>query len=544
VKEYLYKLFNDISLKLEYLKESELVFSEPNIKEHGDISFAGAMKIAKTIKKNPLDIANEIKTEIEKNNISEVFEKIEIAKPGFINFFFKKEFIGKSLLPVLMKSENFGKLDKYYGKTALVEFVSANPTGPLTVGHGRNAVYGDTVANLLSMVGYKVYREYYFNNAGRQMRTLGDSVRIRYLQELGQNIDFPEDYYQGEYIKEIAQKLKLEYNDTLIDEPAEGIFKEIAEREIFKDIDKTLNRLGIKFDFYFNENSLYENGKIKELLEIFAQKNMSYEKDAAIWLKLSELGNEQDKVIVKSTGEPTYRLPDIAYHIDKIKRNYDLIVDVFGSDHNATYPDVLAALKGLGYDISKIKVLIHQFVTIFRDGEIVKMSTRRANYITLDELIDEVGADVVRYFFNMRSITSHLNFDLNLAKKQSEENPVFYVQYAHARICSILRAIEKENIQPSVDNLSLLITEEEQDLIKKILKFEDEVLSAAESFETHRITAYLEDLCSSFHKFYTFRRILGSEKKLAEARAALCLAVKHTIENGLGILGVSAPEKM
>lgn len=544
MKNYLIDLFNRAAHELTYLKEIELKFTQPNIKEHGDLSFSECMKLAKSLKKNPLDIANEIKSAIEKYSDSKVIDKIEIARPGFINFFFTKEYTASLIQDIIEKKDNFGKSNKYAGKTALVEFVSANPTGPLTVGHGRNAVYGDTVANLLEMAGYKVFREYYFNNAGRQMRTLGDSVRIRYLQELGHKIDFPEDYYQGDYIKEIALKLKLEYGDTLVNEPAEGIFKEVAEREIFKDINKTLERLGIKFDYYFNENSLYENGKIKELLDIFSQKNLSYEKDGAVWLKLSQLGNEADKVIVKSTGEPTYRLPDMAYHIDKLNRNYDLLVDIFGSDHNATYPDVLAALKGLGYDISKIKVLIHQFVTIYKDGEIVKMSTRRANYVTLDELIDEVGSDVVRYFFNMRSISSHLNFDLNLAKKQSEENPVFYVQYAHARICSILRTIERENIYPSTANLSLLTSEEEQDLIKKALQFEEIILGAAESFETHRITAYLEELCAAFHKFYTFKRILGSEKDVAQARAALCLAIKYVVANGLKALGVSAPERM
>jgi arginyl-tRNA synthetase len=310
------------------------------------------------------------------------------------------------------------------------------------------------------------------------------------------------------------------------------------------EINQTLKRLDIVFDNYFNEHSLYEEGRIKNLLELFKQKNLSYEKDGAVWFKFSELGNEQDKVIVKSTGEPTYRLPDITYHITKFERGYDLIVDLFGSDHNATYPDVMAALKALGYDTDKVKVLIHQFVTIMQGGEIVKMSTRKANYITLDELIDEVGADVVRYFFNMRSITSHLNFDIDLAKKQSDENPVFYLQYAHARISSILRMTKEEGLEMSTKNLHLLETDEEQRLLKKLYQYPDEVMLSAENYEPHRICVYLEELAALFHKFYTVCRVIGSPKDLAEARIALIVATKTVLKNGLSLLGVSAPDRM
>ncbi|NMB82021.1 MAG: arginine--tRNA ligase, partial [Ignavibacteria bacterium] len=291
-------------------------------------------------------------------------------------------------------------------------------------------------------------------------------------------------------------------------------------------------------------HTLYEDKKIEHLLDEFKQKNLSYDKDVATWLKLSELGNEADKVIVKSTGEPTYRLPDIAYHITKFERGYDLMVDLFGSDHNAPYPDVLAGLRALGFDSNKIKVLIHQFVTIMQKGEIVKMSTRKANYITLDELIDEVGPDVVRYFFIMRSMSSHLNFDLDLAKKQSDENPVFYLQYAHARIASILRMAKDENLEGSLSHINLLTTPEEQNLLKKLYEFPEEVIYSAENFEPHKISGYLEELASLFHKFYTVCRIIGSEKNLAEARITLISAVQRVLKNGLTILGLSAPEKM
>jgi arginyl-tRNA synthetase len=542
LKKYLNEIFSSLSEKLNYLKSVNINFNIPNIASHGDLSTNIAMLLTKQLKKNPREIANEIisNLEFDKTKIS----KVEIAGPGFINFQFTPAFVTIIVKDIIDAKENYGRGEKYKGKRAMVEFVSANPTGPLTVGHGRNAVFGDTVANMLEWIGYKVDREYYFNNAGRQMRVLGDSVRLRYLELLGKEIQFPDDYYQGEYIKDIAAGLKEKFADNLIEEPAEGKFKEAAEKEIFADIDKTLARLKIKFQNYFNENSLYDDGKIKELLDLFKEKNLSYEKEGAVWLKFEELGNEQDKVIVKSSGEPTYRLPDIAYHITKFERGYDLMIDIFGSDHNATYPDVLAGIKALGYNSEKVKVLIHQFVTIMDKGEVVKMSTRKANFITLDELIDEVGSDVVRYFFNMRSISSHLNFDLEIAKKHSDENPVFYLQYAHARISSILKMTDGENLESSTENLRLLNTEEEQNLLKKLHQFEEEILYNAENFESHRITAYLEELAALFHRFYTQCRIIGSEKKLAEARIALCIATQIVLRNGLKILGVDAPDRM
>jgi arginyl-tRNA synthetase len=542
LKEYLISVFEEAAKKLPYLKDISKSFEIPKIETHGDFSCNAAMLLTKQLKKKPRDIAQEIINALEIK--PEVISKVEIAGPGFINFFFQPAFIAEIIKEIRKEKDNYGKSDDFKSKKANVEFVSANPTGPLTVGHGRNAVFGDTIANLLEWVGYEVDREYYFNNAGRQMRVLGDSVKYRYLDLLGEKIKFPEDYYQGGYIKDIAKSLYDEYGNKLKDESPEGIFKEKAEKEIFNDIKKTLSNLKIVHKIFYNENLLYEEGRIKDVLETFKEKNLSYEKDGATWLKLSELGNEQDKVIVKSTGEPTYRLPDIAYHEIKFERGYDLMIDLFGSDHNATYPDVLAGLKALGYDSDKVKVLIHQFVTILENGEVVKMSTRKANYITLDELTDEVGPDVVRYFFNMRNITTHMNFDLTLAKKQSDENPVFYLQYAHARICSILKMVEKEELTVSEENLNLLIAPEEQQLLRKLHQFKNEIYLSAHFYETHRVCSYLEELAAAFHKFYTFCRILGTEKKLAEARISLAEATKVVIKNGLSILGVSAPERM
>ena len=542
MKEYLYTAFKNAATIIPELAEISISFDVPKSPEHGDLSSNAAMLLSKKLKKNPRLIAQEIINALNLDKLT--IEKTDIAGPGFINFFFTKTATAEILKDILKQGDNYGKSDKYSGKKANVEFVSANPTGPLTVGHGRGAIIGDTVANLLESVGYEVDREYYFNNAGRQMRVLGDSVKLRYLELLGENIEFPKDYYQGEYIKDIAKSLVDKFGDKLKENDAEAVFKETAEREIFIDIKKTLDTLGVHHKIFFNENSLYEEGKITELLRSFKENNLSYEKDGAVWLKLSELGQNEDKVIVKNTGEPTYRLPDIAYHIEKIKRGYDLLVDLFGSDHNATYPDVMAGITALGYDSLKVKVLIHQFVTIMEGGEAVKMSTRKANFITLDELTDEVGKDVVRYFFNMRNISSHMIFDLALAKKQSDENPVFYLQYAHARICSIMREVKRESLETSVDNLGLLVNEHEQNLLKVLHNFKEKLLYSAENFEAHLLCNYLEELAAAYHRFHRFCRILGTEKNLAEARLALAVATKTVLKIGLTVLGVSAPEKM
>ena len=542
MKNYLENIFRHLSHRLDFIEGEEVSFTYVDNPKFGDLSTNIAMKLSGKLKKNPRVIAQEIIDNIEFD--PQVISKIEVAGNGFINFTFAQNFLANVIKTIHEEKDEFGRSKKYLGKNAQVEFVSANPTGPLTVGHGRNAVIGDTVANMLEFIGYNVSREYYFNDAGRQMRILGDSVKIRYRQLLGESVEFPEDYYQGEYIKDIASDLVKEYGNKLLDEDPEGIFKQRAKDAIFLDIQNALARLNIFMDSFYNEHSLYTEGRIENLIKILKEKNLVYEKDNAIWLKLSELGNEQDKVIIKSTGEPTYRLPDIAYHITKFERNYDLIVDLFGSDHNATYPDVLATCKSLGYDTDKVRVLIHQFVTIMDKGEVVKMSTRKANYITLDELTTQVSADVARYFFNMRSMTSHLNFDLDLAKKQTDENPVFYLQYAHARISSILRMVKEQNISSSFSNLNLLNSKSEIALLKTLNRFSDEMLYAAEQYEPHRVCAYLEDLASKFHAFYNECRIIGSEKNLAEARIALIVAVKIVLNNGLRLLKINAPERM
>lgn len=518
-------------------------FEKPRLTEHGDLTTNVAMVLGKRLGKNPRQLAEEILTHLDLD--ATLVDRAEVAGPGFINFHFTEKFYLEQIAQILARTSSYGRLNTGAGQKAQVEFVSANPTGPLTVGHGRNAVYGDTVANLLAWTGYDVVREYYFNNAGRQMRILGDSVRLRYLELLGEEKEFPEDYYQGAYIKDIARKLFEEEGDALRDESADGVFKRRAEEEIFADIKKTLKRIGIEFDVFYNENTLYETKKVEEIIAELRAKGIAYDKDGAVWFKATEFGGDKDKVIVKSSGEPTYRLPDIAYHREKFRRGFDLMIDILGADHIATYPDVLAGLQALGHDTKRVKVLIHQFVTVVQDGEVVKMSTRKANFITLDELIDEAGADVVRYFFLMRSVGSHLNFDLTLAKEQSDENPVYYLQYAHARIASIIRFAEAEGIVTGQKpDLALLKEPGELALVKKLVDFPDIVESCATTFEPHRLAEYLHDTAGLFHRFYHEHRVVTEDRKLSSARIALCMATKTILANGLGILGISAPGKM
>lgn len=542
IESYLKKQINACLKELNY-PIVPYQFDRPKLEQHGDLSVNVAMLLAQELARPPRRVAQTIKENLELD--TKLISRVEIAGPGFINFFFSPALFHRETVEILNLKDNYGRFETFRGKKAQVEFVSANPTGPLTVGHGRQGVLGDTVANLLQWVGYTVIREYYFNNAGRQMRVLADSVRLRYLELLGQKIDFPDDYYQGEYIRDIARKILDLHGDALKDSENLETFKKVAEEEIFRDIKDTLRRIQIQFDVFFNELDLYESGEIEEVVRLLKEKGFAYEKDGALWFKATEFGLDKDRVIIKSTGEPTYRLPDIAYHRNKLERGFDLIVDLFGADHIATYPDVLAGLQALGYDVSRIKVLIHQFVTLYAGKEKLKMSTRRANFVTLDELIDEVGPDATRWFFLMRSMQSHLNFDLSLAKTQSEENPVYYNQYAHARICSILRKAEEKNIRlASPAPLHRLQEKAEFDLMRKLMDFPRIVWRSATEYQPHLLTEYLSEVSTAFHKFYTECWVIGGDVELTQARLALCVATKTVLANGFAIIGVHAPERM
>ncbi len=544
MKTYLETLLADALQKIAGSDiEAEIKIENPRDPSHGDAASNLAMTLAGKLRKPPRKIAEELVEAIEKND--SYLKSVEIAGPGFINFRFSDNWLYLQLDEILKEKETFGKSDYYSGKKMLVEFVSANPTGPLTVGHGRNAVLGDTIARLMEWSGAEVEREYYFNNAGRQMRVLGESVKIRYLQLLGESIELEEDYYQGEYIRDIAKSLLDEHGDALKSRKSgDPVFKEAAEKAIFEDIRQTLGRMNIEMDTFFNEYSLYEDGSIDNVVANLREKGLVYDSDGAVWFKTTEFGKEKDTVLIKSTGEPTYRLPDIAYHINKLDRGYDLCIDIFGADHIATYPDVVSAVKSLGYDENRIDVQVYQFVTIVQDGKPYKMSTRKANFVTLDELMDEVGSDVTRFFFLMRAPGTHLEFDIAAAKESGEKNPVFYLQYAHARIHSILRKAAEEYNPTDPPNLSLLTHESEIAIIKQMLQFPDALNLSARFREPHRLITYLNELAALFHRFYHDCRILGEAEDLANARIALLNALVSILANGLHVLGISAPDKM
>jgi arginyl-tRNA synthetase len=406
----------------------------PRHEGQGDFSTNLALVVAGVEKRNPREVAAHLAAMFPPAD--DLVERVEVAGPGFVNFFLRDRVWSSVVPPVCAQGDRFGLENVGGGMKVMVEFVSANPTGPLSIGHGRNAILGDAIARLLEAVGYDVTREYYFNDAGRQMRVLGESTRARYLELLGLESSFPEDGYQGDYIYDIARSLIDEAGDSLKDADV-MFFKDRAQAAIFENINTTLNNIDVRFDTYFNEHTLYEKGLVDQVVADLREKDLVYEKDGATWFRSTLFGQDQDRVIIKSTGEPTYRLPDIAYHREKFRRGFEWMIDIFGSDHIATVPDVLAGIRALGYDDSKVRVVLHQFVTLLKDGKQVKMSTRKATFITVDELLEEVGADVLRFFYLMRKSDSQLEFDLDLAKKQSQENPVYYVQYAHARLCSI-----------------------------------------------------------------------------------------------------------
>ena len=525
--------------KLDYnIDNINISVSVPKNKKFGDLSTNIAFIISKKLNLPTMEVATTISNKLESSNI---FKEINIAEPGFINFKINPSAIVDNIKDILDSGSNYGKNTSFENKTVLVEFVSANPTGPLTVGHGRGAILGDILSNIFQWNGYKVTREYYYNNAGRQMRILGESVKSRYFEILDKNkkIDFPENGYLGDYIKDIAKEIIK--TDSNIDINEVDIFKDVAEKYIFKDINNTLKNLGITFDLFFNENTLYENKSIYKIIDKLKSKGLIYEKDGATWFEGTKVGRENDRVLIKKTGEPTYRLPDMAYHINKLDRKYDLCIDIFGADHMDAYPDVLEVVKQLDYDQNRIKVLIHQFISILKNNKQVKMSTRKATYITLDELIDEVGSDVVRYFFIMRSLNSHLNFDLDIAKEKSEKNPVFYIQYAYARIMTILT---KNDLDLENYDLSLINSEQEIKLINKLIDFKSIIKKISTNMEPQILATYLLELSSMFHKYYAKNRVINECTELSKSRLVFIKSISIVLKNGLAILGISAPKKM
>lgn len=521
--------------------------SETKNKEHGDIAANVAMVSAKVLKQSPLKTA-----EILKNIIKEDFiEKIEIAGPGFINFFIRKSSFPPLLEEIFLKGNSFGSNDYGSGKKIMVEFVSANPTGPLHIGHGRGAAVGDATASVLKKCGYDVTREYYINDSGRQINTLGNSVYLRYLEIMDKLIDFPSDHYQGEYISDIAKELEIKYGRSLLEKDekeAVSICAKYAADSILKGIKEDLNAFNVKFDNWYSEQSLYDSNKVFSTIEFFEKNNLIYEKDGAKWFRTTDFGDEKDRVVVRSNGDTTYFASDISYHMDKFQRGFDELVDVWGADHHGYINRIKACIEASGHDSSDFHVILVQLVTLLRSGKLVQMSTRSGEFDTLKEVVDEVGVDAARFFFLMRSYDSGLDFDLDLAKKKSSENPVYYVQYVHARISSILEkaknefSISKDDIMKA--DLSLLENDEEIELIKTLMKYKDAVLNAGKEKQPHRVTFYLMDLAGSFHSYYNMHKVLTDDKNLSCSRLYLVTAVKEVVRNGLNLLGVSAPEKM
>lgn len=516
----------------------------PRHEGQGDFSTNLALLVAGVEKRNPREVAAHLAAMFPPAD--DLVARVEVAGPGFVNFFLRDRVWSSVVPPVCAQGDLFGLENVGGGMKVMVEFVSANPTGPLSIGHGRNAILGDAIARLLEAVGYDVTREYYFNDAGRQMRVLGESTRARYLELLGLASSFPEDGYQGDYIYDIARSLIDEAGDSLKDADV-MFFKDRAQTAIFENINSTLNNIDVRFDTYFNEHTLYEKGLVDQVVADLRGKDLVYEKDGATWFRSTLFGQDQDRVVIKSTGEPTYRLPDIAYHREKFRRGFEWMIDIFGSDHIATVPDVLAGIRALGYDDSKVRVVLHQFVTLLKDGKQVKMSTRKATFITVDELLEEVGSDVLRFFYLMRKSDSQLEFDLDLAKKQSQENPVYYVQYAHARLCSIARQARENGIEPPAAEsaaLELLNEPEECALLKAVAEYPSLLAGAAVDLAPHRVIFYLMNLAGLFHSYYNRHKVISDDAAMTAARLCFCRALKTVLRNGLRVVGLQAPETM
>ena len=520
----------------------EVALEVPPKKEFGDFATNFAMQSAKIFRTSPKKIAEEIKSRLN----ADFLDKVEIAGAGFMNFYLKSDVIYTELKNIY-DAENFGQLPPKNNEPIQIEYVSANPTGLLHVGHGRGAAAGSAVVNILRAAGYNVESEYYINDAGNQMENLAKSVNARYLELLGHTVEFPEDGYHGADIIDTAKKIIERDGDKYVNLPEDArlkILQDLAYADKLAELKKDLSAFRVEFDKWFSERTLHPD-KINDAIKVLRDKGEIYEKDGALWLNSTKYGDDKDRVVVRDNGVPTYLAADIAYHKDKFERNFGTMINLWGADHHGYIARVKAAMTALGFDADKLKIFLLQMVSLYRGGELVKMSKRTGESITLRELMEEVGTDAARYFFLMRSIDSQLDFDLDLAKKQSSENPVYYIQYAHARICSIFRQAEEVGLKlDDAPKFSMMTTAAEIDLINKIFEYPAEVDKAAEEFAPQRIARYAYDLAAQFHSFYRDCRILGVDVELAKARLALVKITAHTIKHALNLLGVSAPESM
>lgn len=522
----------------------EVLLTVPPKKEFGDFATNFAMQSARSLHCNPRVLAQYIVEHL----TGGYMQKAEIAGPGFINFYLNPDWVWDMLAEIVEAGENYGNLSPVAGEKIQLEYVSANPTGPLHVGHGRGAAVGSALGNLLKAAGYQVEREYYINDAGNQMDNLARSVNARYLELSGRTCEFPEDGYHGQDIVETARRILNKYGDKFLQmEEAERLkqFKTIAYEEKLAALREDLEHFNVHFDSWFSEKTLHEAHKIKEACDTLLAKGYIYEKDGALWLKSTEFGDDKDRVVIRDNGVPTYFAADIAYHTNKFQRGFDRVINLWGADHHGYIARMKAAMQCMGFKPEQLEILVLQMVRLLRDGQEVKMSKRTGQSVTLNELIEEVGTDAARFFFIMRSIDSQLDFDLDLAKKKSNDNPVFYVQYAHARICSILRQVEEAGIRvDGKGNYKRLTEPVEIDLIKKLGEYPEMLAQAAADRAVQQVAHYVYDLAGLFHSAYNQCRILGVDEELQQARLAMVLAVGHVLRHGLDILGVSAPEKM
>ncbi|MBW1659779.1 MAG: arginine--tRNA ligase [Deltaproteobacteria bacterium] len=545
IEKTLRELFPEIETSSQTL--SKIVVDYPTQERFGDYTTNVAMQYASTLKKNPREIAQALAERLKE---TQIFTSVEVAGPGFINFTLSPKTWFESLAEVERKGETFGHTQASPSRKIQVEFVSANPTGPLHVGHGRGAAVGDTLARLLRAIGHQVDTEYYINDIGRQMKVLGRSVYLRLLELSGREISFPSDHYQGSYIQDIAKKLLETEGEQLLsidEDQAVERCREVAAQEILASIRSDLDDFGVRFDRWFSEASLFEKNEVTTALDDLRERGYIVEKDGATWFTSSKFGDEKDRVVIRQNGETTYFASDIAYHWDKFKRGYDLVIDIWGADHHGYIPRMKGVVAALGFDSEQLKVVLIQLVNLLRKGEKVSMSTRGGTFVTLREVLDEVGKDAARYFFLMRRADSPLDFDLDLARQQSNENPVFYVQYAHARISSIEEKAKEAGIPfPRHDQVDWQKFEHpgERRLMKQLARFPEVVTQCAETLEPHRLVYYLHGLSGDFHHYYNHTRVLTDDSELSAARFFLVRCVKQVIRNGLELLGISAPQRM
>ena len=527
----------------------EFIIEKPADKKNGDFSTNIAMAGARVFRKAPKMIAEAIVSNLDLEGT--LFERAQIAGPGFINFYLSQRYYSEIVKDVLSCGDGYGRSDYGKGKKVIVEFVSANPTGPMHIGNARGGAIGDCLASVLDAAGYEVWREFYVNDAGNQIEKFATSLEVRYLQLCGKDIEMPEDAYHGADITAHAENFKAlngdKYADCESDERRKALVAYALPINI-EGLERDLKAYRIVYDNWFRESSVHENGAVKRVIDTLKEKGVTYEKDGALWFKASEFGNDKDIVIVRANGLPTYIVPDIAYHYDKlVTRGFDKAIDVLGADHHGYVPRMKAALTALGIDANRLDCVIMQMVRLVRNGETIKLSKRSGKAITLNTLLEEIPIDAARFFFNLREPNSHFDFDLELAAKQSSENPVYYVQYAHARICSILRKAEEEGAaltSPEASELDLLTSDEERALITHLSSLTEEIVSAAKNYDPAKITHYVVELATLFHKFYNAQRVMTDDKALMTSRLYLCLAVKNTIKNILTMLKIEAPASM